>query len=166
LAKRIIGVRPRAQVIGIDADAGMLAMARQRLPAGAFTPMVGDFERMEIPACNLVSASFALHHVRSLKAKAVLYRKLHAALKRGGTLVSADSFLASDRRLQAVHRAAWLSHLQRRYSPRRAQQFLADWAEEDYYVPLEREMALLRAAGFSVEVVWRRDGFATVAARR
>ena len=36
------------------------------------------------------------------------------------------------------------------------------WAKEDVYFRLEDEIELLRSAGFSVDVPWRRDSFAVV----
>jgi hypothetical protein len=64
--------------------------------------------------------------------------------------------------LQARDRAAWLAHLRRRYGGIRAAAYLRAWAEEDVYFRLEDEIELLRSAGFSVDVPWRRDAFAVV----
>jgi len=76
--------------------------------------------------------------------------------------VSADCFLASSARLQQRNREAWLQHLQRSYSRKKAEQFLKTWAKEDVYFTLDRELELLRDAGFSTEVTWRKDCFAVV----
>lgn len=166
LARQILRVRPLARVIGVDEDAGMLAMARKRLSGSAFEPVAGNFERAPIPRCDLVSASFALHHIRTARRKAALYRRAHSALVKGGALVSADCALASDPTLQAAHRAAWLQHLQQKYSKRQAAAFLRAWAKEDVYFTLEQETAWLERAGFRVDVVLRLDSFATVIARK
>ena len=40
------------------------------------------------------------------------------------------------------------------------------WSHEDVYVPLDAEIAMLRAAGFRVELLWRRDAFAVLRAAR
>ncbi len=37
-----------------------------------------------------------------------------------------------------------------------------DWAKEDVYFTLDREIELLRDAGFAVEVTWRKDSFAVI----
>jgi tRNA (cmo5U34)-methyltransferase len=154
-------VRPRARLIGVDADISMLAAARRRL-RGNIQTIEENFERTRLPRCDVVSASFALHHVRTGRRKGALYRRCFQALRDGGMLVSADCFLASSARLQARHREAWLQHLQRTYTRKKAENFLRTWAKEDVYFTLDREIELLREAGFATEVTWRKDSFAVV----
>lgn len=161
LAQAILTARPRARLTGIDADAGMLAMAEKRLRR-RITTIHGNFETTPIPRCNVVSASFALHHIRASRRKAALYRRAYAALTRGGLIVSADCCLASTAALQKNHRAGWLAHLRQNYSPARAEGFLSAWAKEDVYFTLEQEIALLKRAGFKVEVAFRKTCFAVV----
>jgi ubiquinone/menaquinone biosynthesis C-methylase UbiE len=161
LAQAILTARPRARLTGIDADAGMLAMAAKRL-RGRITTIYGNFETTPIPRCDVVSASFALHHIRASRRKAALYQRAYAALTRGGLIVSADCCLAATAALQKNHRAGWLAHLRQNYSPARAEGFLSAWAKEDVYFTLEQEMALLKRAGFKVEVAFRKTCFAVV----
>ena len=161
LAAEIMSVRPKARVFGMDEDPGMLAMAHKRMRSGLFT-FVGNFEREPIPGCDVVSASFALHHIRTQARKLAVYKKARRALGRGGMIVSADCLLASRPALQREHRQLWLEHLQRKYSKAKAAAFLRAWAKEDTYFTLDDETALLERAGFRVEVVFRRDSFATI----
>jgi trans-aconitate methyltransferase len=161
LAAQILKVRPKARLIGIDADADMLAAARRRL-RGRIDTIEDNFERAPIPRCDVVSASFALHHVDSGRKKGALYKRCCTALRRGGMLVSADCFLASSSKVRQRNRQAWLDHLQRRYSKKKAEHFLRTWAKEDVYFSLDREMELLREAGFSIEIPWRQDSFAVL----
>ena len=161
LAERILGVRPKARLIGIDADPAMLATATRRLH-GRIETIEDNFERARIPAGDVVSASFALHHIATSRRKAALYRRCFSALRRGGMLVSADCYLASSTIVQKHDREAWLNHLQRAYTRRRAERFLKTWAKEDVYFTLDREIAMLKDAGFGVEVTWRNDSFAVL----
>ena len=161
LAQRILRVRPKARLIGIDADASMLATATHRL-RGQIQTIEEDFERIHIPRCDVVSASFALHHVPTGRRKGALYKHCFASLRPGGMFVSADCYLAASARLQLHHRNAWLDHLKRTYTPRKAEGFLRTWAKEDVYFTLDRELELLRDAGFTTEVTWRKDCFAVV----
>ena len=161
LAAEILKVRPKARLIGVDADTSMLDAARRRLK-GRIDTIEDNFELVRIPRCDVVSASFALHHVDTGRKKAALYKRCFGALRDGGVFVSADCFLAASARLRQRNRQAWLDHLQKHYTKKRSEQFLRTWAKEDVYFSLDRELELLKDAGFSTEVTWRRDSFAVV----
>ncbi len=165
LAQQILKVRPQARLIGIDADATMLDAATRRL-RGNLQTVEEDFERIRIPRCDVVSASFALHHVPTGRRKAALYKRCFAALRPGGMFVSADCYLAASAQMQRRHRDAWLAHLSRTFTPRKSEGFLRTWAKEDVYFTLDREVELLKEAGFSVEVPWRKDSFAVLVGLR
>jgi tRNA (cmo5U34)-methyltransferase len=161
LAQRILRVRPKARLIGIDSDASMLAAASHRL-RGKIQTIEEDFERSRIPRCDVVSASFALHHVPTGGRKAGVYKRCFQSLRPGGMFVSADCYLASSAVVRTRDRQGWLNHLQRTYSRKKAENFLKTWAKEDVYFSLDREIQLLTEAGFGVEVTWRRDSFAVL----
>lgn len=161
LAQRIARVRPKARLIGIDSDASMLAAARHRL-RGKIHAIEEDFERIRMPRCDVVSASFALHHIPTGRRKAAVYKRSFQALRPGGMFVSADCYLASSTVVRNHDREAWLNHLQRTYSRKKAENFLKTWAKEDVYFTLDREIELLKDAGFGVEVTWREDSFAVL----
>lgn len=161
LAARLLKAVPAARVTGIDADEGMLGLARTRL-RGRLTPAVGDFLSTPLPRCHAITASFALHHIPTRRQKAALYGRCLRALRARGVLVNADCALASNARIQAHDRRAWRDHLQATYGRARAEGYLRAWAKEDYYFTLDDEMAMLKAAGFAVDVPWRRDSFAVV----
>lgn len=165
LAARCLVARPSARLVGIDSDPGMLGVARQRLAGwDAVELLTGDFLETEIPRCDALVASVALHHVRTPDAKRAFYLKCADAIRPGGVLVSADCFPSRDPSAAAVQRTAWLAHLERTYSGPEAEGFLSAWADEDVYFPLEDEMDWLRAAGFRPEVIWRKEGFAVLCA--
>jgi tRNA (cmo5U34)-methyltransferase len=161
-------VRPRRgmRLIGIDEDESILAVAAKRLKAHRATFLAGSFLRVPIPPCDAIVSSLALHHVESLDEKGQLYRRAHAALGPKGVFVTADCFPSSLPTRAAAGRRAWLDHLERTYSPRAARHYLRTWAREDFYTTIEEELALIEGAGFRGDVVWRRDGFAVIAAAR
>jgi tRNA (cmo5U34)-methyltransferase len=165
LAGKVVRACRGAQVIGIDADAGMLQMAERRL-RGRLRAVPGNFLDLPIPRCDVVTASFSLHHIRARKAKRALYARCFAALKAGGVMVNADCCLSSNAILQARDRAAWHRHLARSYGRSGAERYLRAWAKEDFYLTLEEERDLLTRAGFTVDVVWRHDSFAVIAAAK
>jgi len=164
LAGRCVRLSPRTRVVGIDLDQGMLALAANRL-GNRLILVVGDLATAPYPQSDAVTASFALHHVRSRRAKAHVYARCRRALRTGGRLVAADRYLSADHVLDAADRAAWRAHLMRTYTARRADGFLRAWAREDFHLPLDVELSLMRAAGLRPDVIWRRDGFAVISAR-
>jgi tRNA (cmo5U34)-methyltransferase len=165
LAARCLDVAPRARVIGLDLDSKILALARQRL-GPRLTTLGGDFLAAPLPRCDVIAASFSLHHIRTRRRKAAVYRRCFRALRPGGLLVIADCCVASDERQRARDRDAWRAHLERSYRRARAEGYLRAWAKDDVYFPLQDELRLLERAGFSVEVRWRRRSFAVLVCRK
>lgn len=163
LAARCLRHVPSARVVGIDADPRILAVAARRLGPRA-TFIADTFLRAKIPRCDVAVASFALHHVRTRAAKRSLYQRVHAALARRGRLITVDCQPSRRPDVARAQRLAWLAHLERHYSRRAAAGLLRAWAAEDVYVPLDTEIALLRDAGFDVDVIWRKDAFAVLQA--
>src|SRR5262245_12845728 len=163
LAAKCLERAPNARMVGIDADGEMLVAARQRLGVSA-TFVNESFLRAPLPPCDAIVASFALHHVRTRPAKSGLYRRIRKALRRRGVFVNVDCQPASARALAAQQRDAWRDHLRTAYAPPEADALLDAWANEDVYVPLDAETALVRRAGFDVEIVWRKGSFAVICA--
>jgi ubiquinone/menaquinone biosynthesis C-methylase UbiE len=163
LAADCLAGKPSARILGVDEDEGMLAAAKQRL-GRRFTPVAGSFERIALPACDAVTASLALHHIPTPARRLRLFRRIHRALRRGGALIIADCYLATDVRIQTDDRAAWLAYLQQTYTRREAKAYLRAWAKEDAYARLSDEVRLLERVGFAVDVVWRSGSFAVLAA--
>lgn len=165
LSARCLRRAVRGRVIGIDADAGILRLAARRLGRRG-SLVCGSFLRAPLPRADAVVASFALHHIRTREAKRRFYLRVRAAMRRGGTFVSADCHPARDVALAVAQRNAWLTHLRASYSRAQAAAFLRAWAREDVYVPLDEEVALLNSCGFRAEIVWRRGAFAVIKATR
>lgn len=165
LSERCLAKAPQARIVGIDSDAEILKAAAQRLPASAGF-VCGSFLSAEIPACDSVVASFALHHVRTRSAKARLYKRIADALERGGQMISVDCYPANDQDLSKRQFDAWKAHLMKGYTQKEAENYLEAWSHEDFYMSLDTEMELMRKTGFGVEILWRMDAFAIVSGRR
>ena len=73
LAAQCLIAHPRARVVGIDMDADILQMASARLGT-RLTPITGSFESEPLPSCDAIVSAFALHHVRTPRQKAAVYR--------------------------------------------------------------------------------------------
>ena len=161
LALRCGGTAKQARIVGIDADSHIMTLAKKRLGRRA-TFVCGSFLSVEIPPCDAVVASFALHHVRSHHAKSRLYDRISAALAGDGVLVTVDCHPARDVDLARKQHEAWNAHLRKAYSKAEAGRLLRSWSREDFYMPLEDELELIRQNGFTAEVLWRRDSFAVL----
>lgn len=168
LAAACLRVRPEARLTAIDADPEILELARQRLDGTTDAPalVAGTFDAVAFPACDAMVASLSLHHIRTADAKRALYRRCREALSPGGLLVSADCCPASDPQLASLQRTAWRDHLRLTYSDAEADGFFAAWADEDVYFSLDDELAMLRTAGLTADVIWRAGAMAVIAARR
>jgi tRNA (cmo5U34)-methyltransferase len=165
LAQRCLEVASRAKVVGIDADQEILHVAAQRLGDRA-SCVCSDFSGAKISACDAVVASLALHHIPTRKEKTALYRRIARSLRRGGVLVSVDCNPAADADLAGRQHQAWREHLELSYSRARAAALLRAWSHEDFYMPLEVEMELIRRGGLKPEVLWRKGVFAVLRATR
>jgi trans-aconitate methyltransferase len=163
LAARCLARARRARLVGIDADAEILALAARRLGSRA-TLTGASFLRADIPQCDVVVASFALHHIRTVAAKARLYRRVRHALGRRGRVITVDCQPSRRPAIATAQRNAWRTHLRGTYSAREADALLRAWGREDTYVPLEVETALLSRAGFAVDLLWRKGAFAVLLA--
>jgi tRNA (cmo5U34)-methyltransferase len=161
LASRCVRRARRAHVTGVDADEAILALARARLGAGA-TLVHGNLLRATLPSADAFVSSLTLHHVRTTAARLRLFGRLRRLLPPRGVFVVGDCYPSADRGRAAAERRAWVAHLRRTYSPAQAATLLRAWAREDRYVALERELALLRRAGFRPRVAWRRGAFAVI----
>lgn len=165
LAARVVEKASHAHVVGIDADSGILSAAACRLQRrGSF--LCADFSETPLPDCDAVVASFALHHLRTRRAKSTLFRKAQHALHKKGVLISVDCYPAREAELAREQHEAWKTHLQQWYSRKQAASLLKAWSREDFYMPLEEEISLMRRAGFSVEILWRKGAFAVLRGRR
>jgi tRNA (cmo5U34)-methyltransferase len=165
LAERCVRVARNARVVGIDSDPEILEMARRRL--GRRAELIhARFEGAELPRADAAVASLALHHIATKSSKTAMYRRIHRALRPAGVLVSADCCPADDARLRKMQERGWREHVRLRYSSARANALMRGWGREDFYVPLDAELRILRTAGFRAEVAWRRGFFAVILARK
>ena len=160
LSAAILAELPDVHVQLVDIDPNMLEVAAARCSAydGRVELRRGRFDD-DLPRCNAVVASLALHHVKRHADKRELYRAVLDALEPSGLIVVGDALLHSDgleriRMVEGLYRYMEQNGISRT----EAQAHFAQWQEEDFYVALPDELRLLAEAGFEHPDVFWRDG--------
>jgi SAM-dependent methyltransferase len=152
----------RAELVDIDPSMLEVAAARCSAHEGRYELRRGRFED-ELPRCHAVVASLALHHVATHAEKRELYRATLAALEPGGLVVVGDALVHSDGPERRGMLRDWYFHMGRSgISAAEADGHFAQWAEEDFYVSLPDELALIAAARFPRPECFWRDGMLAV----
>ncbi len=157
LAQAVLQRCEKATVELIDADAEMLAQARERLASFASRVQytVRAFQG-PLPACDAAVASLALHHVPTLAEKRTIFGAIHTALRPNGVFVNADATMPADPLTRQAEYATWAGHLvSGGIAEERAYRHFAEWSDEDTYFPVEAELAALTDAGFAATCLWR-----------
>lgn len=147
LSARCRALRPDMRITGIDADAEILAMAASRLGAHDVELKAGSFTGVQLPVCDVITSSLALHHVATELDKSALYRECYAALQPGGAMITADCYLPSNAELARFGMSQWKQFLELHYSSHEAAELLEAWSHEDTYVALDVEQRMMQAAG-------------------
>jgi tRNA (cmo5U34)-methyltransferase len=131
-ARRVLARHPEAKLIGIDRSPGMVAVARDTLPAHRVSVLVGDLEDpLPEGPFDLVVSALAVHHLHA-DSKADLFRRVADALEPDGRFVLAD-----------VVTPVNPSYVVTAIDP-----------EVDHPSTLDEQLAWLDAAGISAEVTW------------
>ncbi len=157
LAGALLGRSAVGRVVLLDVDPEMLERARGRLAEFGERARfaAGSFED-SLPPCDAVASSLALHHIPTLASKGALYRRVFETLPPGGVFVNADATMPEDRSARQEIFREWADHMiASGIEEERAWQHFEEWAEEDTYFPLERELAAFRASGFEPRCSWR-----------
>jgi len=143
-ARRVLSFHPEAALVGIDENEGMLAVARDGLPAERVELRAGRIEGpLPEGPFDLVTSALCVHHLDAV-GKADLFGRVHEALAPGGLFVMGDVIVPDDP-------AAATTPLTPGY---------------DRPSPLADQLDWLSAAGFEPRVVWERGDLAVIAARR
>jgi tRNA (cmo5U34)-methyltransferase len=161
LSAAILDALPAVRVQLVDVDPEMLEVASVRCSEhlGRCELRRGRFED-ELPRCNAVVASLALHHVATHDEKRELYRAIRGALEPGGLLLVGDALIYPEGPERQGLLRDWYTHLaEHGVSAAEGDALLAQWSEEDFYVSLRDELALLASAGFPRPDCFWREGW-------
>ena len=117
----------------------------------------------QLPRCHAVVASLALHHVAEHAEKRELYLTILTALEPAGLVVVADALVHAEGPERRRMFEDLYAHMERHGIPaKEADAHLAQWAQEDFYVSLPDELALIADAGFPRPDCFWRDGLIAV----
>ena len=164
LSAAILDALPDVRVKLVDVDPNMLEVAATRCSphSGRFEVLNARFED-QLPRCHAVVASLALHHVATHAEKRALYRAILTALEPAGLVIVADALVHPDGPERRRMVEDLYAHMERNgISAAEADAHLAQWAEEDFYVALPDELALIAGAGFPRPDCFWRDGLIAV----
>lgn len=166
IAERVSTARVRL----LDIDPAMLEVAGARIASRARTNVElhrGSFDD-ELPACDFVVASLALHHVPERERKTAIYARICGALRPGGAVLIGDCVVDEAGPMRDEMFAQWAEHMVDQGLSRAETQRLFDqWAGEDRYYPLRDELAMLREAGFAQpDCFWKHGPIAVYGAFR
>lgn len=164
LTERVLERAPTRTLEVWDVDDAMLAVAGRRLARFGERAVLRHHSFDDVlPPCAAVVASLALHHVRDLGEKTLLYRRVHAALVPGGLFANADVTVPAEPEAARATYREWVGHMVAcGISEADAWRNFDAWAEEDRYFSLEEELQALATAGFTHPQCLYRRGPATV----
>jgi tRNA threonylcarbamoyl adenosine modification protein (Sua5/YciO/YrdC/YwlC family) len=95
-ARRLLEAHPEAVLVGVDASAEMLAVARSDLPAARVELLVGAIEEpLPDGPFDLVASALCVHHLDAA-GKADLFARVRSVLRPGGRFVLADVVVPVD----------------------------------------------------------------------
>ncbi|HET6870732.1 MAG TPA: Sua5/YciO/YrdC/YwlC family protein [Solirubrobacteraceae bacterium] len=143
-ARRVLERHPKALLVGVDENEGMLAVAGSQLPAERVELRAGRIEEPLPPGSfDLVTSVLCVHHLDGV-GKAELFRRVRDALVPGGLFVLGDVVVPVD--------------------PADATTPLTPGYDRPS--PLADQLGWLTDAGFEPSVAWQQGDLAVVAARR
>jgi len=141
-ARRLLGAHPGAFLVGVDASAEMLGVARSVLPADRVDLRVGAIEEpLPEGPFDLVASALCVHHLSGPE-KADLFGRVLSVLRPGGRFVLADVVVPVD--------------------PADATTPLTPGFDRPS--PLSDQLGWLADAGFDARVWWESGDLAVVAA--
>jgi len=130
-ARKVLSIHPRAELVGIDASAEMLAAARRVLPHHADLKVARLEDPLPPGPFDLVVSALAVHHLDGA-GKGDLFRRVAKILVPGGRFVLGDVIVPDDPRnvvtpIDGVH---------------------------DTPSTVADQLAWLRATGFAAAIAW------------
>lgn len=153
----IFKLLPDIDVTGIDMTAQMLAQILLKHPDKRLTLMLADYFKADYGDGYDAAVSFQTMHHFTHDEKLHIYRKIHDALKSGGTYIECDYMCTTQAQEDGFF--AELARL-------KAEQRISDgWFHFDVPCTVENQIKLLKAAGFvEVNQVYKQENTVMITA--
>ncbi len=139
---------PRASFVLLDLAAGMLDVARARFAneGDRFRFIVGDYRQLEETGrYHLVISSLSIHHLLD-EEKRALFKRIYAALKRGGVFMNIDQIKGPTPDMREFYWKTWLARVRR-----------SGAAEDRIQGAVERRTRYDRDALMTDQAAWMRE---------
>ncbi len=168
LTRELLMADPGASAILVDGSGEMLRRAERRLSGFKVHFIRAGFDElvhMELPECDFAVSSLALHHLTEDE-KMELLSYLHSLLAGGGGLfVNIDLVRAPSAELKEWYLNMWRKWIEERSQLAGVDESFDDLVErciqDEHYsrlCTLEKELQLLKSAGFSVVDCFYKNG--------
>lgn len=167
---KLLGLLPKLEVDLLDLSEPMLARARSRVTeAGgrAVTTIRGDVREvpLEPERYDVVIAAATLHHLRSSEEWESVFRKIHGALRPGGSVWIADLIEHSHEAIQSLMWARYGTYLSELRDEAYRDEVYQYITKEDTPRSLMYQIDLFRRVGFrDVDVLHKNSVFAAFGA--
>ncbi len=158
LTKKLCERFPNAHIVAIDYSPRMLALCREKLaPFASRVQLIeGDFATTPFPSdCDVVISTLAIHHLTDPQ-KLELFKKIYAALKRGGWFVNGDVVLFESSRHAFLHEQVRAEHAHQSGLDLATLDAETYAGSGDHLSTLQTQLHLLEIAGFhAIDVIWK-----------
>lgn len=171
MAATLLGIYPRAHVVGIDFSDEMCTACHNRLQAfsGRYTIVQGDIVDLDfllLGPFDYVISAMTIHNI-SHSDKKLLFRKIYASLNPNGVFINGDfvkgETLLQQRNNDSLYRAFLTQNLQ----GKDRKQWIHHAFQFDMPMKLSEQKKVLTKVGFrDVSVVWEHPREAVYIARK
>lgn len=158
---------PKARLTLVDVSESMLERARQRLGNRGVEYAVFDYGGEPIAGeWEAIVSALSIHHLEN-EAKRNLFRRIRAALARGGVFVNAEQVAGPTPDLTRRYHEQWLKQIRERGATEREIADAEYRMRADRCSSVEDQLAWMRDAGFADADCWLKEGrFAVMSGSR
>ncbi len=165
----ILKAYPHALVTGIDFSSRMIHQARKRLVhhARRVELIEADFTKLPLERTyDAVVSAVAIHNVSDTE-KEKLFRRIAAALRKGGVFINGDFYRPETKQMREQLSGVYENFLKKNLSGAERATWLHHVRMDDKPMALSKQFSTLRKVGFAeTRLIWLHNNEAVYAARK